>query len=344
MTYCLGWTAHGASFLVADAAATRSGGRTQKTQSSFGEQHVRDHTRRVEQEALKISSLPFGGITFAGSAGLGAGLVRMSRAAVRGGENPDVAFQAAFASLQPFRPGVTLQAVMAWHDKTVPRLMWSGDDGRTFTEGQLVQFGSIGAAFKKLTGDAIAAVTEGDIGAPALLAGAMSLIQSYGISHGLIEVGVGGQINGAWIDADGGHWQPDILFVLYDSADLSHSMTCISSIVRDSVAVVGSSVTRDTRCFATELTEEELDAWKSRWMPEVLNHCAKGKADYVCFMDRRNWRVVLVEQRGLPESEFLKFAPSPPGSRAAPIDLSMRVAQALTRGMKGQPMTMEFIA
>lgn len=344
MTYCLGWTAHGAAFLVADSVATRAPGRGRAAESSFGERHVQNRVVRIEQEALKISSLPFGGITFAGSAGLGLELARISRDAARGGEAPDAAFRSGFASLQPIKSGTTLKAMIAWHDKVIPHLMWSDDEGRTFNRGELVQFGSIDAAFKDLTGRVIAAVTGRDIGAPALLAGAMALIQSYGISHGLIETGVGGQINGAWIDADGEHWQPDMIYVLYDSADLSRSMTCISSIVRDSVAVVGSSVTRDTRCFATELSKEELEAWKARWLPEVLNQCAKGKADYVCFMDRRHWRVVLVEQLGARDSQFMKFTPSAPGSRAAPMDLSGRLAEALTRDMMGQQMAMEFLA
>jgi hypothetical protein len=344
VTYCLGWTAHDAAFLVADAAATRPPGGIREGESSFGEQHLDDDSRRVEQEALKINPLPFGGITFAGSSRLGSALVRITRGAVRGGERPDAAFRAAYSSLQPLEGGDPLQAILAWHDMNDSHLLWSEGNGQSFSEGQLVQLGSMDAAFKQLTADAIRSVSERHLGAPALLAGAMSLIQSYGISHGLIETGVGGQINGAWIGEDGGDWQPDLLCVLYDSENVSNSMTCISSIVRDSVAVVGSSVTRDTRCFATELTEQELEAWKSRWIPEVLNYCSKGKADYVCFLDRRHWRVVLVEQLGRLESSFLRFTPTEPGSRAAPIDLSLRVLRALTRDMEGQQMAMEFIA
>ena len=97
MTYCLGWKTQTCAYLVADTAVTS--GRVPSTRlSSFGEAHVYEATKNVEEGALKIISARGAGITFCGNAKLGRDVVDTFRMALAAGLAPSPAFQTAIAS------------------------------------------------------------------------------------------------------------------------------------------------------------------------------------------------------------------------------------------------------
>jgi len=158
-----------------------------------------------------------------------------------------------------------------------------------------------------------------------------------------MDIGVGGHFTGAFIDATGGHWHPDTIYMLYSSNDLNAPMKCISSAVRENVVAIGSSVTRDTRCFADEISPPEIRAWKRKWLPDVMHLCKKGKCTYIVFLDTCYWRVVMVEMAGENQHKHLLFHPTSRKRRTGNMDMSPYLVNLLTQDMADHRLSMHFV-
>lgn len=284
------------------------------------------------------------GLTFAGDVGLGRALARATSVFLAAGTPPLDAVQKALLNISPIPNDRPLSAIFGAVTDSGPAL-WSyasTHQARFMPAPDIVQFGSINEYHTNLSAQFLHELILADrLHDLELLASALALIQSYGIHHALMDQGVGGHFTGAFIDAKGGHWQPDTLFMLYDSAASPLQMKCISSLVRDNVHAIGSSVTRDVRCFAHDLSIAQQGQWRNRWEAEVQDKAKNGNFGYIVFLDTRFWRVVVVEMAGQNKHRHVLYHPTT--SKEGNTDLSPYLAEILLHSMEGDPLRMNFL-
>lgn len=343
VTYCLGWKTSRAIFFLADSAITSNRFPRAGT-SSFGESHITANPLCVEQAALKIYPIGRAGITFAGDVQLGRALVSDIRNLLIRGMRPIDAVQQALINISPIPKNRILCAIFGAFTESGPEL-WSYASSSRQSEfepvSDIVQYGSINDAHKSLSADFIRELTMSDrLFSIEILASVLGLIQSYGIHNALMEKGVGGHFTGAYIDSDGSHWQPDILFMLYDSAS-PMKMNCVSSLIRENVHAIGSSISKDVRCFADHLSDIQVDQWRQKWGIEVQEKSKTGNFDFIVFLDTRYWRVVVVEMAGQNMHRHLQFYTT--SMDKGNTVFSPYLAEILQKSMEGNPMNMNFL-
>jgi hypothetical protein len=247
MTYCLGWRTQACAYLVTDTAVTS--GRVPSTRmSSFGEAHVSEATKNVAEGALKITSVRGAGITFSGNATLGRAVVDTFRMALAAGRAPRPALETAIGSNVNSGDRVDLSVLCAFVEHGDPNLLsFNRDNDKRFVEhapGELVQLGSLvgkGHVVCQISDGFIGELKKSDLDGSALLACGLGLCQSYGIHNPLLAHGVGGAFVGAFVDASGFHWQPDIGYLLFIPGEPDFSEHAgVFPFVRDGVLVVRS--------------------------------------------------------------------------------------------------------
>jgi hypothetical protein len=263
MTYCLGWKTQNCAYLVADTAVTS--GRVPSTRlSSFGEAHVSEATENVEEGALKIISARGAGITFSGNATLGRAVVDTFRMALAAGLAPRPALQSAIASNVNSGDRVDLSVLCAFVEHGDPHLLsFNRDNDQRFVEhppGDLVQLGSLvrrGNVVCQISDVFIGELKKTDLEGSALLACALGLCQSYGNHNPLLAHGVGGAFVGAFVNASGFHWQPNIGYLLFTPGEPDFSEHAgVFLFIRDDVLVVRSLLADGPpRIFITSLGE-----------------------------------------------------------------------------------------
>lgn len=247
MTYCLGWTTETCAYLVADTAVTS--GRLPSTHlSSFGEAHISEATKNVEEGALKITSARGAGIAFSGNATLGRAVVDTFRMAVVAGLAPRPALQTAIASNVNSGDRVDLSVLCAFVEHGDPHLLsFNRDNDQCVVEhipGDLVQLGSLvgsGNVVCQISDAFIGQLKKTDLEGSELLACALGLCQSYGIHNPLLPHGVGGAFVGAFVNVSGFHWQPNIGYLLFTPGEPDFSEHAgVFPFIRDDVLVVRS--------------------------------------------------------------------------------------------------------
>jgi len=308
MTFCIGWKDRNFGYIVSDSAVTGTGAAPREVLSSFGEVQRRgDSGVSVEQAALKIF-VAGGPMTFAGNVRVGQQIVRSTRGAVVSGVKPLVALQGAVQSVMPLPLADSVSLIAAYHDGSHPLLVKTDTvSGQLQNAGAVCHAGSLGEEHVRITKDAIEAMVDSDAVDPiAMLASVLAMVQSYGIHFNLVDQGVGGRFSGALTGPDAAMWQPDILYLFYNSVVPERPFRCVSSTIRGGVHIVESTITNDKRCF-TNLDSAELDAWKATWLPDLTGGCRTPEPGYVAFVDGGAWRVVLLDMAGKREHPDLKL-------------------------------------
>jgi hypothetical protein len=168
--------------------------------------------------------------------------------------------------------------------------------------GDLVQLGSLvgrGNLVCQISDGFIGGLDETDLEGSALLACALGLCQSYGIHNLLLAHGVGGAFVGAFVDASGFHWQPDIGYCLFTPGEPDFSEHAgVFPFVRDDVLVVRSLLADGPpRIFITSLGEP-LETALIR-AKEVDQQCLAAlrelQFDYLVFLNTRIPVVAAIE-------------------------------------------------
>ena len=270
MTYCLGWKTQTCAYLVADTATT-SPRPLSTLRSSFGEQHVSGVKENIQEGALKIISAHNAGITFSGDSRLGYEVVETLRMAVKAGVAPQPALKRAIDS--NINPGgeLDLSVLYAFVEGGDAHLIsFNRDHDRCYVEhapGDLVQLGYLvgqEGTFVCQISDAFLGKLRMELGGSSLLACALGLCQSYGIHNVLLTHRAGGAFVGAFVDASGFHWQPDIAYLLFTPGEPNFSEhAAVFPFVRDDVLVVRSLLADGPpRIFINSLGEHRKMALK----------------------------------------------------------------------------------
>lgn len=332
MTFCIGWKDRNFGYIVADSAVTGAGAAPRAVLSSVGEVHQSGNSGvSIEQAALKIF-VAGGPMAFAGNVRVGLQIVHSTRSAVISGAGPLAALHGAVQSVMPLPLAESVSLIAAYHDGSNPLLVKADTvSGQLQNAGAVCHAGSLGEEHVRITRDAIEALTDSDGMDPiAMLASVLAMVQSYGIHFNLINQGVGGHFSGALIGPEAAMWQPDILFLFYNSVVPERPVRCVSSTIRGGVHIVESTISNDKRCF-TNLSSEELDAWKATWLPDLTGGCRNPEPGYVAFVDEGAWRVVLLDMAGRRVHPDLKLDKPDADPGEPEIGLSEQLRELLYR-------------
>lgn len=138
------------------------------------------------------------------------------------------------------------------------------------------------------------------------------------VQNNLTQYGVGGALFGAWIDKDGFHWSPDLVFFLYSpnsiellnsgsgesfSKDISNLpehrelFDVIQCWVRDDVLVSSSSITNEGIIIKSEATQTEISDWISKWL-HTLKSCGIENTEYYVFVPKGKGPIVIAPNTG----------------------------------------------
>jgi hypothetical protein len=320
MTYCIAWKSESSVFMAADAAIT-SEDAPQVERSSFGEKHSRIGGRKdtpyVKEETLKIRTIGDCAVTFAGSVSVGRRVISDMDRAIAKGVAPVESFKAATTSNDP---NGRVQMILAYRHDGTPMLATYNvqEDRLVLPDVKLAQCGSMKSGYHELTSkyiDAFLAIRD----APhRILIQALGLLQSYGIHDYLIEHGVGGGFCGLYLDKEGLHWQPDILYVVAHPELQDVGM--VGSFARDNVWCLFSSMTTvGAITFAYKQIGESGELYRQRVSPitrileEKHDRC---DFDYAVFLSSGKHSVTVVELLGHQEHDLLIVKPHP-GSEAS---------------------------
>ena len=256
MTYCCGWRSDSAAFVLADAAVTSPGITKPEDRTSFCELDVQGADRCVEEAALKVNPIGCTAVTFAGSSRAGRLIEEYFALELNAGVSPSAALETAVRSsdLRSLRSSAEL--IAAYHDKGHPRVIsWNaGGNGVVLGHFDDVQVGSVKEVYRNITKNLLGGVGRLNIDPTRELVNALALCQSYGSFFYLMDQGVGGVFSGAYVDASGFHWQPDILSVLLDG-----SLNCaggVSVIMRGNVLIANSAVLGGVRVFGNTISSD----------------------------------------------------------------------------------------
>jgi hypothetical protein len=334
MTYCLGWKTQTCAYLVADSAVT-SGCAPSMLRSSFGEQHVTGERKNVEEGALKIISAPSAGLTSsARDATICFDIADTFRLALAVGHAPRQALESAIISnVKPGRVDFSLLCAFVEHGE--PHLLSFNRDGEQglveHEAGDLVQLGALvgrGNVVSQISDAFIGYLTKSDLDGPASVACALGLCQSYGILNPLLSHGVGGAFVGAFVDASGFHWQPDMAYSLITPGE-PPEYPVVFSFIRDDVLIVRSLLADGPRrIFMNSLGEPDETSNARAWRVDgkCLAALRELQFEYLVFLNTALPIVAVVEMAGRREHGYVILHPLQPPSPEGKALVHMSVA------------------
>lgn len=269
MTYCLGWRTATEVFLVADAAVTSTGPANSPT-SSFGERHVDEAGRSVQEGALKIVRTGNAAVTFSGDADVATDFGHIVHARLQAGANITEAFRSAALSVTTPLRTPAIRALVAGQVDGIPLLLSFNADGgaEIRNEQSVVHLGALDPLYTAYV-DTLLAHVERDYTDPSIrLACVLGLCQSFTIQNYLMEHGVGGAFCGIYVNGSGAHWLPDISYGLLSShavrleeeAQARDMGALVTTLVRDDIFLVQSHDLGGITAFTATRDPVELDA------------------------------------------------------------------------------------
>lgn len=227
MTYLLAWRSRTTAFIVSDSAVSKNSGRLRFGEySSFQEPHSVG-TQTVEEGYFKLVQAHGGLFGFAGEVYF---IHKALRAILDGPDGSIAAIEHQLSGIRfPEKRVVDIlyatrgaqgPSVYAW-DNTLPKWVETDaavgglspeDGGATFRE--LVGISSDLARATAEQGHECSLASEEEL--VVVMSGMQSFMVRVNTAGRLMKSGVGGGVFGGFVDDTGPHWQPEILYLLYD--------------------------------------------------------------------------------------------------------------------------------
>jgi hypothetical protein len=311
MTYVLAWKTDSEVFLTADSALTTTHPSPEGhhlERSSFGEEHIFENDRIVEERALKLFLKDNIGVAIAGRYDTAIQIVKSFYEGLSAGSSPKRALDDAIFHWYPsLRDGI-VQLAVAYFDER-PQLLYFDGQNRVDDTRRIVHLGSAPPDYQAINEQWL----EGLVGVPGFesssrLAAMQGVLQSHGILNTTLQRGIGGAFAGLYVDDSGGHWQSDLLFIEDGTTRF------VSSCVRRDCFIINSPVLGESRCFLTYLppkTEEELREQTSRAIAEAVESKRSAVYDYAFIMNTSVRSLTLVHMNKNLRHRLLWIEPSP---------------------------------
>jgi hypothetical protein len=310
MTYALGWKTENEVFLSADTAITTYSDdpELEFDVTSFGENHVADSEKKVEERLVKLFLKDGIGLTFAGNVRLAFKIAETFYKEIESGSTPKEALQWSINLHNPRPTDKVVKIIIAYYQGGHPYLLSfnSQDDHKIREDEVLIQVGSMPKAFIESTKKWISTATLNTQHKPALhLTAMLGVFQMYSIFGNLITTGVGGAFAGLYIDEHGGNWQPDIMFIM-------HRQGLVSTCFRNGCLVVNSPMLGTYRCFISCFPSGSLEVIKtqaSEGLRRGVEVQREAKFDFVIIVDMKGMTLTLVEMQKNRKHELLWLKP-----------------------------------
>ena len=326
MTYVVAWKNETTAFIAADAALT-SENPLRRAYSTFGEKHDKVHIpfqsspkdeTYVEEAALKIFSFSRCAFAFSGVVDIGVEVANNFRSALADGLDPFTCLTRATQNCS----GVGI--IIAYHDDDGPHLVHYADG--TYSESDVpCQIGSapkrirdttsefITGRLQQVVHDALQASFLGPQNRRSMeLVSVLGRLQSYGIHEDMISHGIGGTFTGIFVDQEGTHWQPDILYLRHNylSEDLRPVVagvredTLITRYVDEGGRVCSCGISQQRPDESTELTRQRMA--DARY--ELRDAAEAAIFDYVVFLSESTpGSVAVVELSGKSQHDMVEI-------------------------------------
>ena len=309
MTYIVGWKRDDYVYVCADTVATVTQAsappKYPASKTSFDELEIDEVGTSITQSAVKLLHLGRAILAICGDA-------NVSRVAAKRFNDeltdPNRALREAFEAALAFTESQTglcrtIRLIVAAIDAAGPRLL--AFDGNCllqvteFSDGDVVQFGSIPESFHDVTKQCVDVVAQLMDDPKNRLACLVCNLQSYGINFYLLEHGVGGAFFGAYVSSTEIHWQGDILFLLYTfGADFKNmDVQLVSTGVRDNVFFIQCRKQECTNILTDSLSGSASGAWFVHWMPELAEMEKEAKYDYFSWLAIGRTSLIVAEIR-----------------------------------------------
>lgn len=324
MTYIIGWKTKTAVFLSADQAIT-SGSSQPKLSSeytSFGETHLIEKNKTIEQRMLKISNiLNKIMITFAGDVNTATGVIASFKGLLKFGVGLDFKIEKvksvlkqAIQSSEPIEKSKEFQLILGVFEDDEPFLISYNDDGgKEIKEHDLiVQIGNIydkrQGLYPEISEATIRRFINGKAPDEHMLISVNSTLQHYGLHDYLLEVGVGGCFVGCWLNANGVKWQEDTSYLIYDHKFTNP--TLVNSAIRDDVLAISSPyrVSKNgpsgKSVFINTVSTKDSEQWKNIWLSKIFKILNACRPFYYVFLSSEERIITIVSSE---RNEKLKY-------------------------------------
>jgi hypothetical protein len=253
--------------------------------SSFGEMHAQVRGEYVEESLLKLIPIaPNAAAAFAGDVALASELIMLLRDTYSESATLSELFSPLTTAMGPFDRNRPVEILVATAPTNGPVLLarWDTTNGLDSSGRDFYQIGSLRSYHSALTAELLKCLVASGVSGNRLLAVLTAVVQSFGIHDNLIEQNVGGSIFGLEITAGNVSWQADTNFVLYGPE--CSNIGFVSTLVRDNVLVLSSSLTSSIRILAHSITAPSISEWQRVWETSITNHLASNTCRYWIFI------------------------------------------------------------
>lgn len=315
MTYILGWKSNSEVFLTADSAlTTRSDSpKLDLLKSSFGQEHVLETDRKVEERSSKLFLKENIGVAMAGRYDLAIQITSAFYGKIEEGLSPRDALGWAVFLNSPFPKDATAQLAVAYFDSH-PKLLSFNSQGdyKIRNDEKIIHLGSAPPKYKVANEAWLADILPRTKNQPGMqISSVIGVLQSHGVLNPTLQAGIGGAFCGLYIGEAGGSWQPDILFIEEDKL--------VSTCVRNNCLVVSSPIIGESRCFLTYLPPRSVESLKEQTAKaieegrQVQNSC---KYDYAFLINTKVRTLTLIQMDKNLRHDLLWLEPYSEGGRS----------------------------
>lgn len=239
--------------MAADTALTTLG-ESQKLdflESAFGQDHFLsdDQDRKVQEAVVKLFLKNDIGITFAGRYDLAIKIIKAFYQKVSEGMSVLESLRYAIFLNSPFPNGQSVQLAIGYFDGESKLVSFNSQGNLRIREDEsLVQLGNALPIHRQLTERWVNDISGNSEWTSELqLSSMLGVLQSYNLFSPQMDRGIGGAFGGLYVDAAGGKWQPDILFVEYGGPREKLVSTCF----RHDRLLISSPIIGQSRCLLT---------------------------------------------------------------------------------------------
>jgi hypothetical protein len=320
MTLNLCWSDGHAAYLVVDSARTHSAAPREQV-SSLGQLQRSDSSGlSVDEGAQKIVRLGNSAAALCGSVADLRDFLAVARAVA---ETGDTYALVEYAQCDLSRAHIKLTIASLSDDEPFSTYCLPEKKIIVTKRGDIFVTGSLNEALRNEVTEAISELLGvTDPSAPTdialnLVIG-LALMTTTAVQHNLSEHHIGGSFYGAFLNADGFHWQPDIVYLLYSPGSYKRSVSVpaddidavvdgvpktheifdiIQTWVRGDAMVCSSSITDAGLVSLSDASPVEVERWASQWLDE-LRTAGLGQTDFFVLVPKGPGPLVVLRNTG----------------------------------------------
>ena len=198
MTYVLGWKSNSEAFLTADSALTTlsDSPKLNFLKSSFGQEHVLETKRKVEERSSKLFLRENIGVAMAGRYDLAIQIISAFYGKIGEGLSPRDALGWAVFLNSSFPRDATVQLAVAYFDGHPKLLSFNSQGDRKIRDDEeVIHLGSAPQGYKAINKGWLEDISPRTKNQPGIqLSSVLGVLQSHGVLNPTLRAGIGGAV------------------------------------------------------------------------------------------------------------------------------------------------------